>query len=317
MKSAFKLKDSASPNAAASPAPPPAAGHSPVPAAEAQTAKRRQQVAGAAPGGKEEVPAPPKRKKTVSTPEIGVLEWLEAEADKRELSSLSYMNLPQGLKAPLRPEAAAVKFLKEVKDRIRHPPNQSWTSKQLAQGVMHLFESLPASQQKVYVVAAKKDMERYKEELAAVRAAIQPRSADGEQQEWNKSKLAHLAYNIYERNSTPKLKLQNATASHAEIVKMCKRDWNNLTDQQRKAYQFLAERDREKTRVQQIISSRNGSDAVTCRYCVFCGSAFNQMDGTKFCRQCGRAIDHNVVAFAPRSRAIDAGESGESHVDIA
>eukprot|EP00960_Hanusia_phi_P047437 758403-Hanusia_phi.AAC.6 len=75
-------------------------------------------------------------------------------------------------------------------------------------------------------MAAKKDMERYKEEMAAVRAAIQPRllaemimgvgtcvlmmhnrTADGDQMEWSSSKLSHLAYKIFERNSTSRLKL--------------------------------------------------------------------------------------------------------------
>ena len=96
---------------------------------------------------------------------VGVLEWLEAEAEMRPVDQ-SYAVLPHGTEPPERPPAAELLFLRDVGDNIRHPADAAWTPTQLANGVSLLFEALPASRQQQYCSTAKEGMDKYKAEIA-------------------------------------------------------------------------------------------------------------------------------------------------------
>lgn len=90
-----------------------------------------------------------KRRRQQGAPEVGVLEWLEAEAENRPIDQTTPA-LPPGIEPPERPQAAALLFMHKIKGRIKQPPSGAWTPKQLAQGVTRLFEALPPAHQQQY-----------------------------------------------------------------------------------------------------------------------------------------------------------------------
>ena len=120
--------------------------------------------------------------------------------------------------------------------------------------------------------------------------------------------------------------------------------WQALPDDQRLRYLFLADRQRERDRVQSALwpsvqapgadgaagspgaagaagaaeRRAGGRDFVTLtpHFCVFCGAPVRHMH-PRHCIECGRATEHEVVAFAvPRLRAEARGGAASEVVDI-
>ena len=216
---------------------------------ETPQAKRKQappQPAAAAPE-----PVTVKRRRQQSSPEVGVLEWLEAEAEKRPVDNAPAAALPRGLEPPERPPAPALLFLQKIRSRIRQPPGAAWSLKQLAQGVTRLFDALPPTHQQQYRNAAKEAMDKYKAEMARIRPqgskAVESSTDQGQRGR------APSAYKVYERNVMPRLRHANPDKQEEELIKMCKKEWASISEKEKRTYQFLAERDRERLRTQELL----------------------------------------------------------------
>ena len=184
-------------------------------------------------------PAEPaaKRRRPAGDPSVGVLEWLEAEAEKREIDH-SNPALPAGIAPPQRPTSAALLFLHKIRSRIKQPPNSAWGPKQLAQGVTRLFEALPPAHQQQYRQAAKESMDRYKAELARHRPLGSKALECGSSADQGRGR-APSAYKVYERNVMPRLRHANPSKHEEDLIKMCKKEWGGISEKERKTYQVL------------------------------------------------------------------------------
>jgi len=182
-------------------------------------------------------PASAKRRRQLGAPEVGVLEWLEAEAEKRPVEQTNPA-LPAGVEPPERPPAAALLFMHKIKSRIKQPPNTAWTPKQLAQGVTRLFEALPPAHQQQYRQAAKDSMDKYKAELVRLRPVGSKPLESGSSADQGRGR-APSAYKVYERNVMPRLRHANTHKSEDELIKICKKEWAGISEKERRTYQVF------------------------------------------------------------------------------
>lgn len=106
---------------------------------------------------------------TASFAAMGVLEWLEAEADKLGAGQTKPA-LAQGIDAPERPPAPELLFLHKIRASIKQPATSAWTAAQLADGVAHLFDALPSAQQQAFRDSAKASMNKYQADHARIRS---------------------------------------------------------------------------------------------------------------------------------------------------
>jgi hypothetical protein len=180
-------------------------------------------------------PAAKRRRQQQGDPSVGVLEWLEAEAEKRPIDH-SHPALLPGIDPPERPTSAALLFLHKIRSRIKQPPNSAWGPKQLAQGVTRLFEALPPAHQQQYRQAAKESLDRYKAELARHR----PLGSKGLECSISTDQgrgRAPSAYKVYERNVMPRLRHANPSKNDEDLIRMCKKEWAGISEKERKTYQ--------------------------------------------------------------------------------
>jgi len=175
-----------------------------------------------------------KRRRPQGAPEISVLEWLEAAADKRGVDH-SNPALPHGVDPPARPPSAALLFFEKVKSRIKQPSTGAWTPKQLAQGITRLFEALPPAHQEQYRSVAKDHLDRYKSDVSRLRpVGSKPLETSSSDQSRGRSPDA---FKVYERNVMPRLRHAHPYKSEDELIKMCKKEWACISDKERRTYQ--------------------------------------------------------------------------------
>jgi len=196
-------------------------------------AKRKQAPSAAAPAES----AALKRKRLQVAPEVSVLEWLEAEAEGKEVDQTNPA-LPQGVNPPQRPPAPALLFMKKIKNRIKQPPNAAWTPKQLAQGVTRLYEALPPPHQQQYRSEAKDSMDKYKAELARLRP-VGSKPLESSSNDQGLRGRAPSAYKVYERNVMPRLRHADQSKTEDDLIKMCKKEWAGTSEKERKTYQVF------------------------------------------------------------------------------
>ena len=280
---------------------------------ETAQAKRKQAPAptlSAAP------PDPPvKKRRPHGAAEVGVLEWLEAEAEKRAVDN-SNAALPHGVEPPQRPHSAALMFMHKIKSRIKQPPGAAWTPKQLAQGVTRLYEALPPVHQQPYRNKAKEALDAYRAEVARLRPAG---SKPLESMNTNQRAPSAFAYKMYERNVLPRLRHAHPAKTEEDLIQLCKKEFAGISEKEKRTYQFLAERDRERLRTQELLwreaslgtARSDGSKDRTFhtlvpQFCAFCGKPLlTYMEPKKHCKSCGRGFSLEVVAFSVNSADDD------------
>ena len=281
---------------------------------ETAQAKRKQAPA---PTVSTAPPDPPvKKRRPHGAAEVGVLEWLEAEAEKRAVDN-SNAALPHGVEPPQRPHSAALMFMHKIKSRIKQPPGAAWTPKQLAQGVTRLYEALPPVHQQPYRNKAKEALDAYRAEVARLRPAG---SKPLESMNTNQRAPSAFAYKMYERNVLPRLRHAHPAKTEEDLIQLCKKEFAGISEKEKRTYQFLAERDRERLRTQELLwreaslgtarSDRGSKDrtfhTLVPQFCAFCGKPLlTYMDPKKHCKSCGRGFSLEVVAFSVNSADDD------------
>ena len=136
-------------------------------------------------------------------------------------------------------------------------------------------------------------------------------------------------------NNRAKVEFQFPHLSQSEVDDKVKRDWDELPDEQRQAYLFLADRDWQRLKGHSCLwltdASRPQPPAlgdpeppqrrfVSClpQFCSYCGLTLVG-SSLRTCHNCGKTVDVSVIAFgvgadwAPRKKA-SADESQE--VDV-
>ena len=178
-----------------------------------------------------------KRRRPQGSSEVTVLEWLEAEAEKRPIDQSTPM-LPPGIEPPQRPHSASLLFMHKIKGRIKQPPSGAWTPKQLAQGVTRLFEALPPAHQEQYRSAAKESMDTYKAELSRLRP-VGSKTLEICTADQKGLRGAPSAFKVFERNVIPRLRHSHPTKPEEELVALCKKEWAGISEKEKRTYQVL------------------------------------------------------------------------------
>ncbi|NXY87752.1 TFAM factor, partial [Alcedo cyanopectus] len=159
---------------------------------------------------------------------------------------------------PRRPLSAYIRFVKENHSafKLKNPEKKS---RELVKKMAGAWRELPASQKQVYEDAAKTDMQRYREQMAAYKAQLTPAQAAA-LEDFRRTRLAKIRSSRMKRELTvlgkPK-RPRNAFnifvsenfqesegASPVAKMKLLHDAWKKMSSSQRQPYLQLAEDDK-------------------------------------------------------------------------
>ena len=176
--------------------------------------------------------------------------------------------MPKARKDPNKPKGAKTSFIifgeKTRADRIERGesiPTQTEFAKELG----NLWKEMSKEEKKPYLDLAAEDKKRFQKEMEGYNPPSDSESDDEDKEPKKKKKRAKKDPNAPKRNVSayfhfasairPKLKADNPTLGVTELAKMIGERWQKLTDSDKKPYENLAAKDRD--RYQRELSDYN------------------------------------------------------------